>query len=66
MISLIFTACSIVNGAQCREVTLNYEDVSLMTCQMQAQQPMAEWQIEHPNFTVGRYTCQIAGMYAKM
>lgn len=66
MIELIFIACSIVNGAQCHDVKLVYQDISLMTCLMQAQQPIAEWANVHPNFTTGKYTCQLAGTYANL
>jgi hypothetical protein len=67
MIELIFTACSILNGAQCHEVKMVYQDVSLMTCMMQGQQPIADWKNTHPNWSVmGKYSCRPAGMYADL
>lgn len=66
VIELIFTACSIVQGAHCREVSLVYSDISLITCATQAQQPIADWMLTHPNWTVSRWQCRPAGQYARI
>lgn len=65
MIELVLTVCSIVQGANCREVSLTFSDVSLMTCMVGAQPQIAMWKEGHPNFTVNRWTCRAAGQYAK-
>jgi len=66
VIELAFTACSIVQGARCFEKTLLFSDVSLITCQTQGQQPLADWRNKHPNFTIGRWQCRPAGQFAKI
>lgn len=68
MIELIISACSIVSGAQCKDVSLVYSDMSLMQCQIgiSSQLEIAKWQEGHPNWRVSKYKCQIAGSFAKL
>ena len=67
MIELAFTACSIVAGASCREVSLIYTDISLLTCVVGAQPQIAMWATEHPNWSVPmKWTCRAAGQYANI
>lgn len=67
MLELAFTICSIVQGATCKEVSLTFstESVSLLQCMTGAQPVIAAWSMEHPNWTTGRWTCRMAGQFAK-
>ncbi len=62
---LLIVACSILQGAQCREVSLTFQDVSVMTCAMAGMPIVAQWASEHPNWSVARWKCRPAGLYAK-
>jgi hypothetical protein len=64
---LIFTVCSVVAGATCREanpIPLE-QHVGLMGCLIASQVEGAKWVETHPNFYVSKYTCQPAKMYAR-
>jgi hypothetical protein len=65
MIELAFTICSIVEGAKCREQSLVFSDVSLITCMVGAQPQLAMWAEQHPNWTISKWHCRPAGLYAK-
>jgi hypothetical protein len=68
MLELIFTVCSIVSGAQCRElapVTLQ-EGAPMVACLMASQIEGAKWVEAHPNFYIARATCQPAKTFAKI
>lgn len=65
MIELAFTVCSILEGAKCKEQSLVFSDVSMITCMVGAQPQLARWAEDHPNWTVGRWQCRIPGQYAK-
>ena len=65
---LIFTVCSVVVGASCREanpIPLQ-EHVGLMGCLIASQIEGAKWTETHPNFYVAKYTCQPAKTYARI
>ena len=68
MIELVVTICSIVHGAHCREVSLTFSEISLMQCQIGvgSQIQIIEWAKAHPNWSVGKYRCQIPGTFAKL
>ena len=68
MYELVFTICSIVSGASCREaspIPLQPE-VGMMGCLIGAQVEGAKWVESHPNFYISRYTCQPAHTFAKI
>jgi hypothetical protein len=67
MLELVFTACSLLQGASCKQVSLTYsmESVSLIQCMTGAQPVIAAWVREHPNWTVAKWSCRPAGLYAK-
>lgn len=65
MIELVFTVCSLLEGAKCKEQSLVFQDLSLMTCLVGAQPQLARWAEGHPNWTVSKWTCRQAGMFAK-
>lgn len=67
MYELIFTVCSVVVGASCREInpiTLQ-EDVGMRGCLMASQIEGAKWNETHPNFYISKYTCQPAKTFAR-
>lgn len=59
MIELVLTACSIVQGAQCKNETMTFlaENVTPWACMHYGQQEIAKWSLEHPNWRVARWTC---------
>lgn len=62
MYELILTVCSLVQGAQCRElpsIQIN-TGPSAIACVMASQIEGAKWVGENPNFYVHRMTCQPA------
>ncbi len=66
MFELIFTVCSIVAGASCREagpIPLQ-EHVGMMGCLVASQIEGAKWVEAHPNYYVAKYTCQPAKVFA--
>ncbi|HVT27650.1 MAG TPA: hypothetical protein VHE81_06490 [Lacipirellulaceae bacterium] len=65
MIELVMWACM---GLNCRDVSLTFADISLLQCQigMAAQNEVAKWKSEHPNWRVEKYRCQIPGTFAKL
>lgn len=68
MYELVFTVCSVVVGASCREtnpIPLQ-EHVGAIGCLIASQVEGAKWSESHPNFYVARYTCQPAKTYARI
>lgn len=68
MLELVFTVCSIVQGANCHKlppVTLQ-ENAHMMACVMASQIEAAKWIEAHPNFYVARATCQPAKTFANI
>ena len=68
MIELTMLVCSLVQGGICKDVSLTFttEDVSLMQCIIGAQPIIAQWSEQHPNWTVSKWQCGIAGQFAKV
>lgn len=66
MIELIASVCSIVHGATCHDVTLTFEadHVSHFECIAYGQLALAEWRDSHPNWTVAKWRCGVAGQTA--
>lgn len=68
MLQLIFSVCSIVEGATCQElppIPLR-EGTSLMGCAIASQIEGAKWVAAHPNHYIQKATCQPAGRFAKI
>lgn len=68
MYELVFTVCSVVVGASCREanpIPLQ-ENVGMMGCLIASQVEGAKWTEAHPNFYVARYTCQPAKLFTRI
>ena len=68
VLELIITICSIVSGASCRDIHMIYsmEDVSLMQCMMGAQPEIAKWAERNPNWSIMRWRCAPAGVFANI
>lgn len=68
MLELVFTVCSLVQGAGCKELPpITFEENKLpVACMMATQFEGARWVEEHPNFYIQRATCQPAGTFAKI
>jgi hypothetical protein len=67
MLQLVFSVCSIVEGA-CHElapIPLK-EDTTMVGCLMASQVEGAKWVASHPNQYISRITCQPAGRFAKI
>ena len=68
MLELVFTVCSIVQGANCHEeqpIRLD-ENAQMIACMLASQFEGARWVSTHPNYYVVRATCQPAGKFAKI
>jgi hypothetical protein len=68
MLQLVFSVCSIVEGASCRDLPpmpLN-EGTTMVGCLMASQVEGAKWVLAHPNQYIRRITCQPAGRFAKI
>ena len=68
MLQLVFSVCSIVEGATCQElppIPLQ-EGTSMMGCVMASQIEGAKWVVTHPNHYIQRATCAPAGRFAKI
>ena len=68
MIELAFAACMIDHLWRCKDVHLSFEAASVTprSCMMNGQFAMAEWVAEHPNWTIQKWSCGIAGQVAKL
>lgn len=65
-IELIASVCSILHGATCKTVTLTFaaDQVSHVECMTYGQLALVEWREAHPNWTISRWRCGIAGQTA--
>jgi len=68
VLQLIFSVCSIVEGATCHElppIPLQ-AGTSLMACVMASQIEGAKWVNAHPNHYTKKATCKPVGQVAKI
>lgn len=68
MLQLVFSVCSIVEGAACHElapIPLK-EDTTMIGCLMASQVEGAKWVASHLNQYISRITCQPAGRFARI
>lgn len=56
LITLIFMACLSASPVSCQRVEVSWQG-SMQECALFAQQRLAIWQQEHPEFRVSRYRC---------
>lgn len=68
MLELLVSVCLIADPSRCKDVNLVYsaETLTPMQCLMGAQAEIAKWVESHPQWTARRWTCQKAGLYAKI
>ena len=68
MIELIMSVCSIANPSHCKDVSLAFNEVSLIQCQMGivGQLEMSKWKEAHPNVRIAKWRCGEAGQFAKL
>lgn len=68
MLQLVFSVCSIVQGAACHElppIPLE-QGTTMMGCVMASQIEGAKWAVAHPNHYIHRATCRPAGGFARI
>jgi hypothetical protein len=68
VLQLIFSVCSIVEGASCHElppIPLQ-ENTTVIACLMASQIEGAKWVAAHPNQYIQKATCEPAGHFAKL
>lgn len=68
MIELVFAVCMIDQPSRCKDVHLNFEagNVTPRACMTNGQFAIAEWAGEHPNWTIQKWSCGLAGQVAKL
>ena len=66
MIVLAFVACLDTAPDQCRDYNLTFADeITPMTCMMQAQTVLAQWGERHPDWRIGQWKCQHSSQIAQ-
>lgn len=68
MIELIFSVCTIVEGATCHALPplpLRRE-ATMSDCYIASQIVGSKWIVAHPNYYIHRVTCQPSGTFAKI
>ena len=61
MLELVFTVCSIVQGAACRLEPLTLQEhIGLVGCMMASQVEGAKWVQHNPNYYIQKATCRPA------
>ena len=58
MIELAFLVCLGGQPSVCERRAIQFADMPLMTCMIGAQAQLAQWQSEHPDWTIQRWSCQ--------
>ncbi len=68
MLELIFVVCSVVEGANCRELSPMplQPGTHPIACLIASQVEGANWVAAHPNYYIQRSTCQPAQTFAKI
>lgn len=58
MLQLVLHVCLALNGASCKDVYLAFvSDANPWQCMMHAPIEMAKWGVEHPQWTVRKWSC---------
>jgi hypothetical protein len=65
MIELVLSICLLDDALKCREETLTFADLSLVTCMIGAQPIAAQHMELRPRWYLSRWTCRPAGLHAK-
>jgi hypothetical protein len=68
MVELLVSVCLLSDPSRCKDVSLVFaeEGMSHMQCMMGAQPHIARWIDNNPQWALKRWTCQRAGLYAKI
>lgn len=59
MIELAFVACLIEDPTSCRDESLLFADVAILTCLVGAQPRLAIWKEAHPDWVIERWSCRM-------
>lgn len=59
MIELAFIACLVADRATCREESLLFADVAILTCMVGAQPQLAQWTEANPEWAIDRWSCRM-------
>lgn len=60
LIDLVLTVCLVASPGHCRDEHLYFQSgSSVMNCMFLAQPEIAKWSVEHPAYTVRRWTCVV-------
>lgn len=65
MIELAITVCLLDDALKCREESLTFQDVSILTCMVGGQAQIAAHMEKRPRWYVRKWACRSAGHYAK-
>ncbi len=68
MFEIAAAVCMVGSAQNCREIVLSFEadNVTPVNCIMYGQPELAKWTEGHPNWRVRRFTCRLAGTFAKL
>jgi hypothetical protein len=66
MVELVVSICLLGNPEKCHEESLVFADVPMMTCMVSGQPMVALHMEKRPRWFVKRWSCQIAGQFAKI
>ena len=70
MTELIFVACTVLQGAGCKIVSLTYDTdgapVTVYECAMYGQIALSQWAEYHPAWYITKWKCVEAGQVAKI
>jgi hypothetical protein len=61
MIELLFVACLSAAPTTCEDRSMQFTDLTTMTCLLGAQPHLARWAGEHPGWRIQRWTCRPLG-----
>ncbi|SPH17380.1 hypothetical protein DEA8626_00898 [Defluviimonas aquaemixtae] len=59
MIELAFVACLLADPTSCRDESLLFADVAILTCLFGAQSQLAVWNEAHLDWTIERWSCRV-------
>lgn len=66
MIELVLSICLLDDARKCRDESLTFTDVTLLTCAVGGQAQVASYMELRPRWFVNRWSCQQAGKVAKI
>jgi hypothetical protein len=66
MVELVLSLCLLDDARKCREESLTFADVSILTCSIAGQSQIATYMERRPRWYVKRWSCRQAGLHAKI